>query len=164
MREVEQDLAALARMNTGELRERYAELFGEAPRSRHKTYLHRKIAWRIQAIAEGDLSERARSRAAELANDAETRTTSPRGRDSIAMTRSSNVRRRKTEQGGRDPRLPAPGVSITRRYKGRLWEVRVLPDGFECDGTKYRTLSAVAKAITGSHCNGFRFFQLTGDQ
>jgi len=71
---VEKDLAALQEMTTDELRERYAEIFGEEPRSRHKAYLIRKIAWRIQAEAEGDLSERARRRAAELAVDAEVRT------------------------------------------------------------------------------------------
>lgn len=48
---VEKDLATLQQMTTDELRERYAEIFGEEPRSRHKAYLIRKIAWRIQAEA-----------------------------------------------------------------------------------------------------------------
>ena len=38
----------------------------------------------------------------------------------------------------------------------------VLPNGFEYDGERYRSLSAVAKAVTGSHVNGFRFFQIEG--
>ena len=63
-----------------------------------------------------------------------------------------------------DSRLPLPGTAITRKYKGRTLEVRVLRDGFEYDGQKFKTLSAVAKAITGSHCNGFRFFKLGGEQ
>lgn len=158
---VERDLAALTRMSTDDLRARYAEIFGETPRSRHKIYLQRKIAWRIQANAQGDLSERARRRAVELAIDAEVRTMPPRGRDSIGPKKVPTVT---AEPSGRDPRLPKPGVSITRSYKGRTLEVRVLPDGFEFDGKKYRTLSSVAKAITGSHCNGFRFFKLTGEQ
>ena len=158
---VEKDLAALQEMTTDELRERYAESFGEEPRSRHKAYLIRKIAWRIQADAEGDLSERARRRAAELAVDAEVRTTPPRRRSD-----SDEKMPHTSEKVGvsRDPRLPAPGTAITRKYKGRMLEVRVQRDGFEYQGERYKTLSAVAKAITGSHCNGFRFFKLAEEQ
>jgi hypothetical protein len=60
-----------------------------------------------------------------------------------------------------DDRLPRPGTQITRKYKGAVVQVRVLADGFEYGGEVYRTLSAVAKTITGSHCNGFAFFGLT---
>ncbi len=60
-----------------------------------------------------------------------------------------------------DPRLPAPGTTLTRVYKGRTVKVRVLPEGFEWEGRRYRSLSAVAKAITGSHCSGYTFFELT---
>ena len=67
------EIAALGRLGTSELCERYTELFGHPVRTRHKQYLVRKIAWRLQALAEGDLSERARKRAAELANDADVR-------------------------------------------------------------------------------------------
>ncbi len=48
-----------------------------------------------------------------------------------------------------DDRLPLPGTVITREYKGQTLEVTVLDRGFEHDGETYRTLSAVAKAITG---------------
>jgi hypothetical protein len=58
-----------------------------------------------------------------------------------------------------DRRLPPPGTILTRTYKGARLQVRVLPAGFEYDGQVYKSLSAVAKAITGSHCNGFLFFQ-----
>jgi len=158
---VEKDLAALQEMTTDELRERHAEIFGEEPRSRHKAYLIRKIAWRIQAEAEGDLSERARRRAAELAVDAEVRTTPPRtqGERGTKKTRTP-----KKVEVPRDPRLPAPGTAITRKYKGRTLHVRVQRDGFEYEGERYKTLSAVAKAITGSHCNGFRFFKLAEEK
>lgn len=67
---IEKEVAALRRMTAGQLREHYAKLFGEESRSSHKTYLIRKIAWRLQAKAEGDLSIRARRRAEQLANDA----------------------------------------------------------------------------------------------
>ena len=58
-------------MLTGELCERYADVFGEEPGSRHKAYLIRKIAWRLQANAEGELSERARRLSEELATNAD---------------------------------------------------------------------------------------------
>lgn len=70
---VDKELASLRRMSVGQLRVRYAEVFGEATRSRHKQWLIKRILWRMQALAEGDLSERARRRAVELANDADLR-------------------------------------------------------------------------------------------
>ncbi len=70
-------LAALQRMTVAELRGKYAEVFGEETRSRHKRHLIRRIAWRLQANEEGDLSERARRRAAELAADSDVRMTPP---------------------------------------------------------------------------------------
>src|SRR5260370_38443771 len=72
------ELAALARLGATDLRHRYAEVFGEPTRTGNKTWLVRRIAWRLQALAEGDLSERARRRAEQLAQDADLRLTSPR--------------------------------------------------------------------------------------
>ncbi len=63
MPDMEKELIALCQMTTGELARRYAELFGEATRSWNRAYLVRKIAWKLQALAEGDLSDRARRRA-----------------------------------------------------------------------------------------------------
>ena len=59
-----------------------------------------------------------------------------------------------------DPRLPLTGSLLSRPYKGGVVQVRVLDQGFEFDGTVYPSLSAVAKTVTGSHCNGFHFFRL----
>lgn len=84
---IDDEVASLRGMTTGELRARYADVFGEAPQSRHKANLIRKIAWRMQANAEGDLSERARHRAEELANDADVRTTPPRGKPETRRSR-----------------------------------------------------------------------------
>jgi len=78
MQDVATELAALDRVSTSDLAERYRELYGQPCRTRHREYLIRKVAWRIQANAEGDLSERARKRAAELANDAEIRVMAPK--------------------------------------------------------------------------------------
>ncbi|MCG3127431.1 MAG: hypothetical protein CHACPFDD_02291 [Phycisphaerae bacterium] len=73
------ELAALERMSVGQLQGRYAEVFGETVRSRHKQYLIRRIAWPLQANVEGGLSERALRRAEELADVADVRVTPPRG-------------------------------------------------------------------------------------
>ena len=75
---ITQELATLRRLPPRELLGRYAELFGERPRTKNKGWLLKRLAWRLQALAEGDLSQRARQRAAELANDADLRTTPPR--------------------------------------------------------------------------------------
>lgn len=59
-----------------------------------------------------------------------------------------------------DPHLPATDTEIVRQYKGRTFRVLVVPDGFEFEGQCYSSLSAIAKIITGTHVNGFRFFGL----
>lgn len=155
--DIEREVAALRRMTSGQLRRRYAEVYGEESRSSHKTYLIRKIAWRLQAKAEGDLSERARRRARELANEAEIRVTPPRN---LPLPAATNCTVTLEAPPSHDPRLPLPGTAISRKYKGRTIQVVVSHDGFEFDGEVFKSLSAVAKAITGTHCNGFRFFQL----
>lgn len=72
------EIEALQHMTTKELAERYAELHGQPSKAHHRAYLIRKIAWRLQARAEGDLTERARRRAEELADDADVRVMAPR--------------------------------------------------------------------------------------
>lgn len=67
---VTKELAALQQRTMPELRAKFAELFGEATGAGNRLWLVKRIIWRLQALAEGDLSERARCRAAELANDA----------------------------------------------------------------------------------------------
>ncbi|MBN1489497.1 MAG: DUF2924 domain-containing protein [Phycisphaerae bacterium] len=164
MLDVITEIAALDQMTTGELAERYAELHGQPCRTRHRAYLIRKIAWRLQANAEGDLSERARRRAVELANDADVRVMAPRTM-LCAPQRHAPITRTKAAAATRakpyDSRLPAPGSAIVREYQGRTHRVIFRQDGgFEYEGERYRTLSAVAKRITRSHVNGFRFFRL----
>jgi hypothetical protein len=152
-----QEVAALERLTVRELRAKYAEVFGEGTRAFHKVYLIKRIGWRLQALAEGDLSERARQRAAELANQADLRTTPPPSPGTAQRQRS--VRRRVPSKPPRpaDPALPT-GAVLTRFYKGRTIQVRVLAEGFECEGQVHRSLSAVAQAITGAHWNGRLFF------
>ena len=154
------ELKRLGTLKTPQLKARYTELFGEPTRCNNRPYLIKRIAWRLQADAEGDLSERARQRAAELADDADLRLQAPLGAPrpttisdapfpkhaiaSLRVSRASDV--------------PLPGSTLWRTYKGKAYSVIVLPKGFECEGKVYRSLSAVANAITGSHWNGAKFF------
>jgi len=156
MQSIAREVAVLKQTRMAELKSKYAELFGEECRANNKSWLVKRIAWRIQALAEGDLSERARQRAAEIANDADLRLSPPRPRSSAAPERTAV----ETIAVGFDPRLPPPGTILTRAYKGQELQVLVLPDGFEYAGRMFKSLSAVAKEITGSHCNGFLFFGL----
>jgi hypothetical protein len=153
------ELAALRRLTPRELRARYAEAFGEQPSTKNRGWLLKRLAWRLQSLAEGDLSQRARQRAAELANDADLRTTPPRTARAGAAPAPPAAAVPAAPRPPADSRLPAPGTVLTRPYKGALLQVRVLQAGFEYDGLAYQSLSAVARAITGSHCNGFLFFQ-----
>jgi hypothetical protein len=159
---VAKELAVLQRMSVSQLRDRYAEVFGEATTTGNRTWLLRRIAWRIQANAEGDLTERALQRAAELARDADLRITAPREKPATVLPMIRGGTRTGTlPQAKSDDRLPPPGTVLTRKYKGGTVQVKVLAQGFEYDGEVYGSLSAVAKAVTGSHCNGFLFFGLT---
>ena len=151
------EVAALERLSVGQLRQRFAELFGEATQASNRTWLVKRIAWRLQALAEGDLSERARRRAAELARDADLRLNPPQRKAAATTATPEPVR----TPAPVDHRLPPPGTILARPYKGQLVQVQVLTDGFAYAGRVFPSLSAVAKAITGSHTNGYLFFRNT---
>ena len=155
---VTKELGALRKMTTPQLREKYWEVFGDATQARNKDFLIKRIIWRMQALADGDLSQRARRRAAELANDADLRLGPPRAKPTAnkAAIYTAKIGTGKSAAS----RLPMPGDLLSREYMGRTVEVMVLPKGFEYEGQVYRSLSAVAKAITGTHWNGYHFFGL----
>ncbi len=154
---VEKVVNELGRMTVAQLRKRYAEVFGEAARSFNKRHLIKRIAWRLQAIHEGDLSERARRRARELASDADLRIRPPAAHVCTGENGGTATSPFIVEP---DDRLPMPGTILNRRYKGSTVQVRVLPKGFQFHGEVYRSLSAVARKVTGAHWNGFLFFGL----
>ena len=149
------EVATLERLSVGQLRQRFADLFGEATKASNRTWLVKRILWRMQALAEGDLSERARRRAAELARDADLRLNPPQRKANTTTLPPEDVR----IPAPVDRRLPPPGTILTRPYKGQHVQVQVLTEGFAYAGRVYSSLSAVAKAITGSHSNGFLFFR-----
>ena len=150
---IAEQLAALRNMTVGELREKYREVYGEPTRSRNKDYLRKQVAWRIQELAEGGLSERALARIEELAKDAPARWRRPRGAAALLPFSGEKAK-------ARDPRIPQVGSVIARVYKGVEHLVTVREDGFEYAGRVYPSLSSVARAITGNHWNGFLFFGL----
>ena len=150
---VAREAAALQRLSVPQLRQRYAEVYAETTNAGNRAWLVRRILWRLQALAEGDLSERARQRAAELANDADLRLNPPK---TLAMPMPVPPSPPRPQA---DDRLPPPGTILARPYKGRTLQVQVLTEGFAFEGQVYPSLSAVAKAATGSHCNGCLFFR-----
>jgi hypothetical protein len=154
------EVSAMTRMTVRQLKDRYEEVFGEACRSNHKQWLVKRIAWRLQANEEGDLPERARRRAMELADDANLRMKAPPQKKAAPAPPERKVTG--TLPREHDDRIPMPGTVITREYEGRTLQVAVLRDGFDYEGEVYPSLSAVAKAITGSHTSGFLFFRLNG--
>jgi len=143
------DIEALGRQTVAQLKAKYRELFGQESRSNHKQFLMRRVAWRLQAIAEGDLSERARQRALTLAQDADLRLTAPPSPPPAPTGPPPRYR---------DPRLPSPGTVLTRNFQGKILTVDVLEEGFRYEDRVYRSLSAVARQISGSQWNGFLFF------
>jgi hypothetical protein len=144
---------SLARLGVAELRACYLELFGEGSHSSNRTWLVRRVLWKQQALEQGGLSERAKARARELAAGSELRQTAPLSTTSPGITSPA-------PPSLRDPRLPPVGTVLRRKYRGREEQVQVLADGFVWQGVAYATLSALAKAMCGSHCNGYRFFGL----
>jgi hypothetical protein len=143
------------------LREKYREVFEEETRSRHREHLFRRIAWRLQALADGDLTERARDRAQEIARDADLRMVAP---PDFFTVNGEHIRTARGDQNRReqDSRLPLPGALLTRKWKGRTLLVEVLKNGFRYEDRHYSSLSAIATAITGTRWNGLTFFGLTG--
>jgi Protein of unknown function (DUF2924) len=149
------EVERLGGMRLAELRARYRELFGEEARTAHKQHLVRRIAWRLQVQAQGDLSERVRQRALEIANDADLKTQVPPHWEAGKPT-PARVRRSRPAD-----RIPAAGTLLRRVYQDRTVVVKILSDGFEYEGRRFGSLSAVARAATGTRWNGLLFFGLT---
>src|SRR3982074_458986 len=82
---IAKEVAALQRLAMKDLKARYADVFGEPTNANNRTWLVRRIAWRLQAKAEGDLTERARRRVADLADDADLRLSPPKVVEVLAV-------------------------------------------------------------------------------
>ena len=127
-------VAALPNLTTPELIDRYEALHGHPAPIRRRDWLIKRVAWQTQAAVLGGLPDEAQAK----------------------LTRSSPVAAIRT------PGTLTPGTAITKDYKGRTVRVTVLDDGFECGGVTYPSLTAVARAVTGSRSiNGKLFFGLS---
>lgn len=159
-------LAALETMNVPALAEKYRELYGEPTRSRNRAYLKKRLAWRIEANFQGDLSQSAIARIQQLGDQLPERwqmrlgqpASEPAAASDAATKPDAALSTATTEP--RDPRVPPVGTVVRRVFDGKTHEVTVCVEGFEYEGRSYKTLSAIANQIAGSRWNGFLFFGL----
>ena len=147
----------LRQMTVAELRSEWLRLYGEPSRSRNREYLFRRLAWRVQELAYGGLSARAKARIAELAPESFARARTPLMANDTPAAASDVA----SPRSPRYPRLPSPGTVLVREYRDRELRLTVLESGFELDGTVYGSLSEAARAVTGSKWNGRLFWGLT---
>ena len=152
-------VVALTHLSVAELRIRWQEVFGEETSQRNKQYLVKRLAWELQRRHFGqELSPEAQARLHELQE--EFRTTPPTewftgARHNRAPTPSTPKRSRAV----RDPAAPKVGTILSRDYRATKVVVTVRGEReFEWRGEIYKSLSAVANAVTGSHVSGVAFF------
>jgi hypothetical protein len=130
-------IAALKTKSTSELRETWRELFGSEAPVLGRRYLEDRLGYQLQALRFGGLSDGAR-----------------RKLDALADQLEPKAARR------RDPGRLLPGTELRRQWQGVEHVVRVREYDFEYNGRPYRSLSAVARAITETRWNGWLFFGL----
>ncbi len=158
--DLQAEVALMRVMKTGELLAKYLKVFGQPSPSRHRERLIRRIAWKIQALAEGDLSERARRRAEEIANDGDLRIRVPAAKPMAPMIGIPVMPLAPEPKAAAAPQRSQPmaGTVITKNYRGRQLRVMVRESGFEFENQRFGSLSAIARHITGTQWNGNRFF------
>ncbi len=140
-------IADLDNLTYNQLCERWRTLFEKDPTASNRPYLIKRLAYRIQEIAYGGLSDNARKT---IDGILDARVFDENG------GRLNGRRPEKMYKAG----VPIPGTRFIREWKERTYEVTVVSGGFEFEGRRYRSLSAIAQAITGTHWNGRAFFGL----
>jgi Protein of unknown function (DUF2924) len=150
-----EQIEELRKLTPRALRERYRELFGVESTSRCKQQLVRRLHWKLQALAHGDLSERARRRIIEISQDPELRIQLPAA---LVPIRRPATATRIPRRQSRERSAQTAGTELRREYRGKTVIVKVLANGFEYEGQWYGSLSAVARAATGTRWNGLVFF------
>ena len=149
------EIMALKAMPLKDLKKKYEEVFdGAKAKSNSKTHLFRQIAWRIQELKDGSITEDCRAKINELICELD-----PINNKCLRAANASSTLEAKNLPL-RDLRLPIPGTVITKNYKGRTLQVTVLEEGFEYNGRFFKSLTALTKEITGLHWSGFNFFGL----
>ncbi|PVZ47975.1 DUF2924 domain-containing protein [Thalassobacter stenotrophicus] len=133
-------LTALKSMSVNDLKAEWQALFNAPAPNNSRTFLESRLAYRIQELTYGGPDKQTRRLLDLLADEVEG-----------TLTRKAQIA---------DPRNPVVGTKLIREWDGTAHTVTVLKDGFEWDGRRYKSLSAVARAITGTRWNGYRFFGL----
>jgi len=165
LQEIPRELVALETMTARQLAQKYREVFGEPTRSNNRQYLKKRIGWRIQELAMGGLSQSALVQIKALGDGMPERWRRRLAQEAVASLPQAAASDTSTSAPAtppsppRDPRLPPVGTVLTRIYRGATHKVTVLDDGFAYNGERFKTLSAVARHITGTQWNGFAFFK-----
>ncbi len=146
---ITEEIQELRAMPVPDLVARYEAAYGKRPRVKHKEWLWRRIAWRVQEQRYGGLSTTAKNRLDELIAELDL----PLGERSTTVTGELKPSTK--------PAMPAVGTTLAREWRGTEVRVTVVEGGVEHEGVVHRSLSAAAKAITGSHCSGPAWFGLT---
>jgi hypothetical protein len=149
MTDITKEIECMQGMSTPELAERYEQLWGKPPRVRNPAWLRKRCAWKLQEIKYGGLSTAAKRVLEELIAEIDL----PLGDEERTVTGKLAKRRR--------PGDPAVGTTLVREWRGRELRLRVTEDGYELDGVVHASLSAAAKAATGSKWNGPMFWGIT---
>lgn len=138
-----------------ELKTKYEELFpGQTAPSSNKVFLWRKIAYRMQELEHGGISDETQGKIQQLIQQYDPINNKALRPDAVTENRP------KKKGPSRDKRLPIPGTVITKKYKGISLQVNVLESGFQYNNKVYKSLTAIAKEVTGAHWNGYLFFNL----
>ena len=146
-----EQIMALKNAPTEELQKRYKELYSEDAAGANRLYLWRKVAYRLQESEQGSLSAKANDQLKTLIKEYD-----PINNKALRPHKPASY----MPVTAKDKRLPIPGTVITKEYKNAKHQVKVLEKGFEYNGKIYKTLSAIAKEITGAHWNGYLFLGL----
>ncbi|MDD5281485.1 MAG: DUF2924 domain-containing protein [Candidatus Omnitrophica bacterium] len=149
------EIMVLKELPLNKLQKRYEEVFdGKNAPSNNKVFLWRKIAYKIQELEYGGISAETQSKIQHLIQQYD-----PINNKAFRPNAATeNCPKKKCLS--RDNRLPIPGTVITKKYKGISLQVKVLDTGFEYNSKTYKTLTAIAKEVTGAHWNGYLFFNL----
>jgi hypothetical protein len=159
-----QQIDELDAMDVTALQTRHLEFFGKEATRAHRQFLFRKLAWRLQARAEGGLPESAIELAHSIARDTPLRsgvlTNADRRQAGIPMDNSSTT----TIEPAHDARTPLPGGLIVKQHRGQTHVVTVLEKGFDHEGLRFPSLSAIALRIAGTRWNSHLYFGLTKEK
>ena len=139
-RQVLARLAALKAMTVGELKTEWQGLMGSVAPNNSRSFLEQRLAYRIQELTFGGLAKPVTRLLDALADEVDGK-----------KVRKSVIS---------DPRNPVIGTRLVREWNGVEQVITVLKDGFDWQGRRYKSLSAIARTITGTRWNGYRFFGL----